>query len=43
VLEVLEKWHARRSATFGRERRIDDGHLREMRSKLERVKILRTV
>ena len=41
VLEVLEIWHTRRSAKYGRERRIDDTHLTVMRTELERLTALR--
>ena len=41
VLEVLEKWHERRAAKYGRERRIDDRHLIVMRTELERLTALR--
>ena len=41
VLEVLEQWHERRSAKYGRERRIDDTHLSAMRTELERLTALR--
>jgi hypothetical protein len=41
VLEVLEQWHERRAARYGRERRIDDRHLVLMRAELERLTALR--
>jgi hypothetical protein len=41
VLEVLELWHQRRAARYGRERRIDDRPLVLMRAELERLIVLR--
>ena len=41
ILTVLETWHERRAAKYGRERRIDDRHLVVMRAELERVTALR--
>jgi hypothetical protein len=43
VLEVLELWHERRAARYGRERRIDNKHLVVMRAELERVTALRKI
>jgi hypothetical protein len=43
VLELLEASHQRRSVRYGRERRIDDGHLTSMRSELKRLKATRLV
>jgi hypothetical protein len=43
VLTVLERWHERRSARYGSERRIDDRHLVAMRAALERLTALRMV
>ena len=41
VLAVLEQWHERRAAKYGRERRIDDTHLSVMRTELKRLTALR--
>jgi hypothetical protein len=43
VLEVLLLWHRRRSAKYGRERRISDDHLKSMLSELKRLTTLRRV
>jgi len=43
VLEVLITWHRRRSTKYGRERRINDDHLKSMLAELKRLTILRTV
>lgn len=43
VLEVLITWHRRRSATYGRERRINDDHLKLMLVELKRLTTLRKV
>jgi hypothetical protein len=43
VLEVLLTWHRRRSAKYGRERRISDDHLKLMLADLKRLTILRKV
>jgi hypothetical protein len=43
VLEVLIGWHRRRSARFGRERRISDDHLKLMLADLQRLTALRRV
>ena len=37
VLTVLEKWHGRRVAGYGRERRISDMKVKTMRSELVRL------
>jgi hypothetical protein len=41
VVEVLITWHRRRSAKYGRERRISDDHLKVMLAELKRLTILR--
>jgi hypothetical protein len=41
VLEVLITWHRRRSAKYGRERRINDDHLKSMLAELQRLTSLR--
>jgi aminoglycoside phosphotransferase (APT) family kinase protein len=41
VLEVLITWHRRRSTKYGRERRINDDHLKSMLAELKRLTILR--
>jgi hypothetical protein len=41
VVEVLITWHRRRSARYGRERRISDDHLKVMLAELKRLTILR--
>jgi len=43
VLEVLIMWHRRRSTKYGRERRINDDHLKSMLAELKRLTILRKV
>jgi hypothetical protein len=43
VLEVLITWHRRRSAKYGRERRINDDHLKSMLAELTRLTTLRRV
>jgi hypothetical protein len=43
VLEVLIAWHRRRSAKYGRERRISDDHLKLMLAELKRLTMLRRV
>jgi hypothetical protein len=40
LLALLEKWHARRSASYGRERRITDANLQRARKELERMSML---
>jgi len=40
LLTVLEKWHARRSASYGRERRISGAGLERARKELERLCML---
>jgi hypothetical protein len=40
LLTVLEKWHARRSASYGRERRISGASLERARKELERLCML---
>jgi hypothetical protein len=37
LLVVLEKWHSRRSASYGRERRISNASLLRARKDLERL------
>jgi hypothetical protein len=43
LLNLLEKWHARRSASYGRERRISGANLVRARKELERLSALRGV
>ena len=43
VLALLEKWHERRAAKYGRERRIDDRALEIARAELVRLTALRKV
>jgi hypothetical protein len=40
LLALLEKWHARRSAAYGRERRINGASLERIRKELERLTTL---
>jgi hypothetical protein len=40
LLSVLEKWHARRAASYGRERRINSASLDRARKDLERLMVL---
>jgi len=40
LLTLLEKWHARRSASYGRERRISGVSLQRARKELERLCVL---
>jgi hypothetical protein len=40
LLALLEKWHARRSAAYGRERRINGASLERVRKELERLTLL---
>jgi hypothetical protein len=40
LLLLLEKWHARRSASYGRERRISGENLLRARKELDRLIIL---
>jgi hypothetical protein len=40
LLVLLEKWHARRSAAYGRERRINGASLERVRKELERLTAL---
>ena len=40
LLALLEKWHARRSASYGRERRISGANLQRARKELERLTML---
>ena len=42
LLVLLEKWHARRSASYGRERRISGAALQRARKELDRLAALRT-
>ena len=41
LLALLEKWHLRRSASYGRERRISGASLQRARKELERLATLR--
>ena len=41
LLTLLEKWHARRSASYGRERRISGASLQRARKELERLHALK--
>ncbi len=41
LLAMLEKWHDRRKARYGRNRRIDGAELKALRSDLDRVIALR--
>ena len=41
LLTLLEKWHERRSASYGRERRISGASLQRARKELERLMALR--
>jgi hypothetical protein len=41
LLLLLEKWHARRSESYGRERRISGANLMRARKDLERLNALR--
>jgi hypothetical protein len=41
LLAVLEKWHARRSASYGRERRISGAAVLRTRRELERLGAIR--
>ena len=41
LLLLLEKWHARRSANYGRERRISGTNLTRARNELERLSTLK--
>jgi hypothetical protein len=40
LLMLLEKWHARRSASYGRERRISGANLVRARKELDRLSTL---
>ena len=40
LLALLEKWHSRRSASYGRERRITGANLQRARKELERMSML---
>jgi len=40
LLTLLEKWHARRSASYGRERRITGANLQRARKELDRMGML---
>jgi hypothetical protein len=40
LLALLEKWHARRSDSYGRERRTSDAALQRARGRLERLRAL---
>jgi len=40
LLALLEKWHARRQANYGRERRITGVGLQRARKELERLNVL---
>ena len=41
LLVLLEKWHARRAASYGRERRISGAALNRARKELERLTTLK--
>ena len=41
LLALLEKWHARRSASYGRERRISGASLTRARRELDRLATLK--
>lgn len=41
LLLLLEKWHARRAAHYGRERRVSGANLQRARKELERLGALR--
>jgi len=41
LLVLLEKWHARRSASYGRERRISGASLLRARKELDRLNALK--
>jgi hypothetical protein len=41
LLALLEKWHARRSASYGRERRMSGESVQRARDELERLTALR--
>jgi hypothetical protein len=41
LLALLEKWYARRSASYGRERRISGANLARTRRELDRLMLLR--
>ena len=41
LLLLLEKWHARRSASYGRERRISGASVQRARKELDRLTALR--
>ena len=41
LLALLEKWHARRSSSYGRERRIAGASLTRARKELDRLTMLR--
>lgn len=41
LLALLEKWHARRSASYGRERRMSGASVQRVRDELERLTALR--
>jgi hypothetical protein len=41
LLLLLEKWHARRSASYGRERRISGAALERARKELDRLHALK--
>jgi hypothetical protein len=43
LLALLEKWHARRSASYGRERRISGAGVLRARKELERLTVLKGV
>jgi len=40
LLTLLEKWHVRRSASYGRERRISGASVQRARKELERLNLL---
>ena len=43
LLTVLERWHERRSATYGKERRINGAAIQRVRRELDRLRVLRGV
>ena len=43
LMTVLEKWHERRSATYGKERRINGAAIQRVRRELDRLRSLHGV
>ncbi|MSP02038.1 MAG: hypothetical protein EXR07_13460 [Acetobacteraceae bacterium] len=43
LMAVMEKWHARRAAKYGRERRVDGGALQRVHREMERLCALHNV